>query len=384
MNENTGPNGAGGQLPPERDPADPGLRWTPDLVDDVDRAAPPAYQAPIASPAPPAPVYPAPGQYPGQAGGYQPDGYPPAYQQPYRPYPGYAPQPQPQPQPQPAWYWTQPPSGLPAERPAGGTGGRSHVMRVVLVSAVLSAALSGAGTYLAFSLTRGHDAATSPLASPATGQTISLTQSEAIVRVATLVKPSVVTITTSGLSGLSPFSVPSTGAGSGFVVSSDGLILTNNHVVTGASKLTVTLDDTRQLPATVVTTDTTHDLALVKIDASGLTPVTLGDSGKVQVGQLAIAIGSPLGTFTDSVTQGIVSGVNRSITVGDQATRTEESLTGLIQTDAAINPGNSGGPLLDASGAAVGIITATASDAQGVGFAIPINQAKQMISAAKK
>ncbi len=266
-----------------------------------------------------------------------------------------------------------------------GGGGRSRILGLVLVSALLSAALAGAGTYLAFTLTR--PASTS--ASPGTGQaanvqTISLTQNDAIVRVATLVKPSVVTIATTGLSGLSPFSVPSSGAGSGFIVSSDGLILTNNHVVAGASTLTVTLDDTRQLPATVVTTDVTHDLALVKIDASGLTPVTLGDSSKIQVGQLAIAIGSPLGTFTDSVTQGIVSGTDRSITVGDQATRTEESLSGLIQTDAAINPGNSGGPLLDASGAAIGIITATASDAQGVGFAIPINQAKSFIATATK
>jgi serine protease Do len=254
------------------------------------------------------------------------------------------------------------------------------------VSALLSAALSGAGTYLAFSLTRSSGTGGNPAATgqSTTVQTISLTQNDAIIRVVTLVKPSVVTITTSGLSGLSPFSVPSSGAGSGFIVSADGLILTNNHVVTGASTLTVTLDDTRQMAATVVATDTVRDLALVKINATGLTPVTLGDSSKVQVGQLAIAIGSPLGTFTDSVTQGIVSGTNRSITVGDQATRTSESLSGLIQTDAAINPGNSGGPLLDASGAAIGIITATASDAQGVGFAIPINQAKQLIAKAQK
>jgi S1-C subfamily serine protease len=266
-----------------------------------------------------------------------------------------------------------------------GGGGRSRILGLVLVSALLSAALSGAGTYLAFTLARPASSSVSPGTGQAANvQTISLTQNDAIVRVATLVKPSVVTIATTGLSGLSPFSVPSSGAGSGFIVSSDGLILTNNHVVAGASTLTVTLDDTRQLPATVVTTDVTHDLALVKIDASGLTPVTLGDSSKIQVGQLAIAIGSPLGTFTDSVTQGIVSGTDRSITVGDQATRTEESLSGLIQTDAAINPGNSGGPLLDASGAAIGIITATASDAQGVGFAIPINQAKSFIATATK
>jgi serine protease Do len=100
------------------------------------------------------------------------------------------------------------------------------------------------------------------------------------------------------------------------------------------------------------------------------------------VGQLAITIGSPLGTFTDSVTSGIVSGMNRSITVGDSTSSFTEDLTGLIQTDAAINPGNSGGPLLDANGTVVGIVTASSSGAQDMGFAIPINEAKQMIAAA--
>ncbi len=138
------------------------------------------------------------------------------------------------------------------------------------------------------------------------------------------------------------------------------------------------------MPATVVATDAAHDLALVKVNATGLTPVTLGDSSSVQVGQLAIAIGSPLGTFTDSVTQGIVSGTDRTITVGDRTTRNTENLTGLIQTDAAINPGNSGGPLLDVSGSVIGIITASASNSQGVGFAIPINQAKQLIAGSAK
>jgi serine protease Do len=184
------------------------------------------------------------------------------------------------------------------------------------------------------------------------------------------------------MSNLSPFSVPTTGAGSGFIVSSDGLILTNNHVVVGSNSLTVTLDDSRELAATVVATDATHDLALVKVNATGLTPVTLGDSSAVQVGQLAIAIGSPLGTFTDSVTQGIVSGLNRDISVGDRTSQLSEDLKGLIQTDAAINPGNSGGPLLDVNGSVVGIITASASSAQDMGFAIPINQAKAMIAKA--
>jgi serine protease Do len=268
----------------------------------------------------------------------------------------------------------------PAERrPAGGFRAAAPV---ILAAALLSATLSAGATYVAISVAKGSTAATATAQPSANAQTISLTESEAIVAVAAAVKPSVVTITTSGVSNLSPFSVPETGAGSGFIVSADGLILTNNHVVSGATTLTVTLEDTTTLDATVVSTDATHDLALIKVNATNLTPVTLGDSSTVQVGQLAIAIGSPLGTFTDSVTQGIVSGIDRSITVADTSTRTTESLSGLIQTDAAINAGNSGGPLLDVNGHVVGIITATASNAEGMGFAIPINQAKDMIAKA--
>jgi S1-C subfamily serine protease len=167
-------------------------------------------------------------------------------------------------------------------------------------------------------------------------------------------------------------------------VAAGGLILTNYHVVAGASSLMVTLDDTRQVAATLVSTDALHDLALIKVNVAGLTPVTLGDSGTVRVGQLAIAIGSPLGTFTDSVTQGIVSGIDRTVIVDDGAAQTQKNLTGLIQTDAAINPGNSGGPLLDANGSVIGVITASVGSAEGMGFAVPINQAKEMISTATK
>jgi len=123
---------------------------------------------------------------------------------------------------------------------------------------------------------------------------------------------------------------------------------------------------------------------LIRVDTVGLSPVVLGDSGRVQVGQLAIAIGSPLGTYTDSVTHGIVSGLNRTISISAQPSSAPQLLAGLIQTDAAVNPGNSGGPLLDAGGSVVGVVTATATDARGVGFAIPINRAKQLIAAATK
>jgi S1-C subfamily serine protease len=264
------------------------------------------------------------------------------------------------------------------------TAGRRHTVPLVLATALLSALLSAFGTYLVATLVLEPRDAAASTGSPGDAQSVSLTESDAIVRVAAAVKPSVVTITTSVVSNLSPFTVPETGVGSGFIVSADGLILTNNHVVVGASSLEVTFDDTSQLTASVVATDAAHDLALVKVDAKGLAPVTLGDSNSIRVGELAIAIGSPLGTFTDSVTQGIVSGTDRAIAVGDQTTRNTEKLTGLIQTDAAINPGNSGGPLLDVGGSVIGIITASASNSQGVGFAIPINQAKGLIAGVSK
>jgi S1-C subfamily serine protease len=254
---------------------------------------------------------------------------------------------------------------------------------IVAAAALVSAVVSSVGTYVALIVADAPQAqsARASAGSPDL-RPVSLTQSEAIMRVALQVKPSVVTIMATGVSGVTPFSVPSSGAGSGFVVSSDGLILTNNHVVAGATSLTVTLDDGHQLAAVVVAVDSDHDLAVVKVNAAGLIPVRLGDSDGVQVGQLAIAIGSPLGTISDSVTQGIVSGTDRTITIGDRSLRTERNLTGLIQTDAAINPGNSGGPLLDVGGSVVGIVTASASNSDDVGFAIPINQAADLLARA--
>ncbi len=262
-------------------------------------------------------------------------------------------------------------------------GGR-RLLPLIVATALLSATLSAAGTYVAFTLAPRPTVVTqsAPASTAPNAQVVSLTESQAVVRAAGIAKPSVVTISTTGTTGVGRRTAQFSGSGSGFIVSADGLILTNNHVIMGASTLTVTLDGGRELPATVVTADAAHDLALITVKTTGLTPLTLGDSAAVKVGQLAIAVGSPLGTFTDSVTQGIVSGLDRSISVGDTSSSFTEDLSGLIQTDAAINPGNSGGPLLDASGSVVGIVTAASSSAQDIGFAIPINQAKDMIAAA--
>lgn len=195
---------------------------------------------------------------------------------------------------------------------------------------------------------------------------------------------SVVTLTSQQLSRsrFSPLGIPSTGVGSGVVVSADGLILTNNHVVEDADELTVTTSDGQELSATVVESDPTHDIAVIRATGGTLTPATLGDSSQVKVGETVLAIGSPLGEFTETVTRGIVSALDRSITVGNQQTGRGEDLSGLIQTDAAINPGNSGGALVNERGEVIGMNTAVAGSAEGIGFAIPINAAKHLIDQA--
>lgn len=163
------------------------------------------------------------------------------------------------------------------------------------------------------------------------------------------------------------------GTGSGFIISKDGIILTNAHVVEGADRVTVTLKDGRFFEGKVLGADPVTDIAVVKINDQNLPVVPLGDSDKVVIGEWVIAIGNPLG-LDNTVTTGIVSATGRSsaeIGVGDKR-------LDFIQTDAAINPGNSGGPLLNARGEVIGINTAIIQNAQGLGFAIPINRAKQI------
>ena len=179
-----------------------------------------------------------------------------------------------------------------------------------------------------------------------------------------------------GSQGQSQFGIPDgqtpVGLGSGLIFDANGWILTNHHVVADGGTLTVQLADGRSFPATVYGTDTLTDLAIVKIDATGLPTATLGDSSALAIGQTVIAVGDPLGEYPGRVTTGVVSGVGRSLT------DTDINLDDLIQTDAAINPGNSGGPLIDENGDVIGIDTAMASSAQGIGFAIPINLARPL------
>ena len=166
-----------------------------------------------------------------------------------------------------------------------------------------------------------------------------------------------------------------TGSGSGVIVTSDGYIVTCNHVVEDATKITVILNDESSYEATVVGTDSRYDLAVIKIDATGLTPAVLGDSDLLTVGEDVVAIGNPLGELRGTATAGIVSALNRNVTV-------EGTAMTLIQHDAAVSPGSSGGGLFNASGSLIGIVNAKASsdDTEGIGFAIPVSDVKVIIS----
>ena len=196
-------------------------------------------------------------------------------------------------------------------------------------------------------------------------------------QVADMVSPSVVVITTeqvvySQWSWYGQSQVES-GAGSGVIISSDGYILTCAHVVSGASNITVSIGD-KDYPATLVGEDTTSDIAVVKVDATGLTPATVGNSDNLKVGESVMAVGNPLGELGGTVTSGIVSALNRSVSI--QGTSSVNTMS-LIQMDASVSPGNSGGGLFNMNGELVGIVNAKSSDsdAEGLGFAIPVNDA---------
>ncbi len=173
--------------------------------------------------------------------------------------------------------------------------------------------------------------------------------------------------------------------GTGFIVSEDGLIVTNKHVVNAdnASYKVIT-NDGKEYDLKKISKDPANDIAILKIDASGLKPVELGDSSKLKVGQFVIAIGTALGEFRNTVTTGVISGLGRGITAGSVFEGYVERLDDVIQTDAAINPGNSGGPLLNSAGQVIGINVAVASSAENIGFAIPINVVKEALDQFKK
>lgn len=223
-----------------------------------------------------------------------------------------------------------------------------------------------------------------------------VTENSDVINVVKNVGPSVVTVSAvtpkQQVIQFSPFGI-SQGTqggtpqdiGSGFVVSSDGLIVTNKHVVADTSlTYKVSTPDGKTYDVTSISRDPNNDIAVIKINATGLKPVELGDSSNLQVGQFVIAIGTALGEFRNTVTTGVVSGLGRGIDAGGQLSGFVERLDNVIQTDAAINPGNSGGPLLNSDGQVIGINVAVAQGANNIAFSIPINTVKDALDSYKQ
>jgi S1-C subfamily serine protease len=268
------------------------------------------------------------------------------------------------------------------------TGRRGAGPGTIVVAAVLSAALASGGTVLGLSSagllhTASDRTDSTPVQTVSSSpQPVTIDESSAVIDAAAKVSPAVVRIIVGGTSPDDLGTIPAEGVGSGIIYDANGWILTNRHVVRDtngqlAGSLTVELKDGREFSGKIYGVDTLTDLAIVKVDAKNLPTAPIGTSAELKVGQLAIAIGSPLGTYSNSVTSGIISATGRSVTVNGGV-----RLNNLIQTDAAINPGNSGGPLLDAAGNVVGINTAVAADSTGIGFAIPIDLARPIMQQA--
>ncbi len=250
---------------------------------------------------------------------------------------------------------------------------------IVMSSIALAFSCAGLGLGWMAYTSSGHS---TPFFSSVDGNSSNFTEGS-IAEIAEKVSPSVVSIVTS--TKATTFygqSYNSEAAGTGIIVTSDGYILTNKHVINGASKVNIVLDDgTTYENVKVVATDPLNDVAFLKIDGvSDLPAATLGDSKTITVGQQVIAIGNALGEYQNTVTSGIISGTGRSLTATDANGSSKETLSDMIQTDAAINSGNSGGPLVNAAGQVIGINTATSETAENVGFAIPISSVKGMLN----
>lgn len=285
---------------------------------------------------------------------------------------GYTPAPGPY-QPLPPEMGEQGPLGSEPPRKKKGRGKKivSGALALVLVAGV-----SFGGGYAGFKAASAGQTDRivyqAPTSTPASGTG---TTAANLVGVINAVNPSVVAVTTEQMvtSNFWGGQQVVSGAGSGVIFTADGYIITNNHVIEGAQQIKVKLSDDTEYTAKLIGTDSQSDIAVLKIDATGLTPAVLGDSDSVQVGELSIAVGNPLGTLSNTATDGIISGLDREVTVQGNTMR-------LMQTSAAVSPGNSGGGLFNANGELVGIVNAksTGEYAEGLGFAIPINTAKQV------
>ena len=257
---------------------------------------------------------------------------------------------------------------------------RTPLSAVVVISLLVGGLAGGAVGFVAADLANGVSSnSTQTIQNPTINTNVPITPAnETVSQIVQNVKSSVVSIKADGNSG--------TGTGSGFIYRQDGYIITNNHVVAPAlngGKLTVFLENKTEFEARLIGRNPSYDLAVLKIEATGLSPVKIGDSNALNVGDLTVAFGSPLG-LSGTVTSGIVSAVNRPVTAGGQD---DQSFISAIQTDAAINPGNSGGPLVNGRAEVIGVNSAIAtlgfggqSGSIGLGFAIPMNQAQRIIT----
>ncbi|HUF05824.1 MAG TPA: trypsin-like peptidase domain-containing protein [Candidatus Binatia bacterium] len=270
----------------------------------------------------------------------------------------------------PTWSSRPPPPPVRERRGLGAL----PIVTIAVVAGILSGGLSAVAVsnLMPDAPAQAGPTVSSPGSNPVSD--LRIDESSAVINAVDSVAPAVVTIQTIAIAGAS-------GTGSGFIYHPSGFILTNKHVVENSSELIIVLDDGRRFPGTVYGVDTLTDLAIVRIDATGLPTAPIGVSAGLEPGQLAIAIGNPLG-YENTVTTGVVSGLGRQITASDAAQTSAETLNNLIQTDAAINPGNSGGPLVNSAGQVIGINTAVSTTAQGLGFAIPIDVAKPIMQQA--
>lgn len=248
---------------------------------------------------------------------------------------------------------------------------------VILIIAMLLTMLASVGITTAFSAFMTNRAIKNISTSDDHATNYTLTQSDESLSYKSIIQKtqdSVVSITTESVTNdIWMQNYVTQGAGSGVIIESDGYIITCQHVIEGARKVTVTTRDGKEYPAEIIGADADNDIAVIKIDATGLKAATYGDSSKLEVGDTTVVIGNPLGTLSGTVTTGIISALDRKLTIDNKTMN-------LLQTDASINPGNSGGGMFDASGNLIGIVEAksTGSDIDGLGFATPINKAAKI------
>lgn len=257
---------------------------------------------------------------------------------------------------------------------------KSVIITLVAVTGVILLTILGVATGMYLQKLRTDTSFTSINAAD-DGNKSSTAEENTIAAIAEQVGPSVVSIITSTQARSYYGTVDQAGAGTGIIVSADGYVMTNNHVIENTSDLSVVDSNGAQYDdVTIVGRDPLNDVAFLKITSNTeFKPATLGNSSTVRIGQQVVAIGNALGQYSNTVTSGIISGIGRPITAQAGNGQTE-SLTDLIQTDASINPGNSGGPLLNMAGQVIGINTAIAEDANGIGFSIPINSTKGILA----